>query len=603
MNKLNTQKVKDFFLNNYIIIICIISVIIKQFMLLGTIGHSSSGDKFSGLYINGELWMVQVALLMLLVVPVFLFKDKWKNYYMVFMNLVFSIYCIAELWVYRATNHFIDVRYILYPELFNVTNSTLNQFKEMDFLFLIDVFILIIMLALGLGKSKKAKSSVKNAIIAIIAIFIVSAIGIAFGNKNNERFWEQQPIPATNMRVKGIVGYKLNEAYDSLKKYNHKADKSEISEVSEWLENNKENLPDNKYKGMFKGKNVIFLQIESLEEFVIGQQAYGQEITPNLNKMLNNSLYFSNIYQQNNLGSSIDCDFLVNTSVLPLGDVITDVEYSQNKYLSLPMILKEDGYTTALTHVEYNNAWNWAEAGKMYEYDNMWNMRDYDIDEYVGYGLSDESFYRQFKEKIKTLPQPFFTLSPTLSSHGPFEYEDKYKYLNLPEEVDENIMGKYLQGIHYADKQIGTFIDDLDKMGYLDNSIIVIYGDHAGVNKYYKDQLEGFDMEGDWWKVDELKVPLIIYSKDMQGEKFEVNGGLSDLYPTLCYLLDTTNKDYKNYTMGRNLLNTNRTATITPGGVKGIPSSEREQKHLEAAYDIGRKYILNNYYINKSNTK
>ena len=592
------EKLKKIFKNNIIIILCIIALALKQSVYLGAVAYDLSGDTYSGLYLNSPLTYVHTALLMIFVIPVFFFKNRWKDYYMVGLNTLFSIYCVIDLWIYRATNHFSEVRYLLYPELMNTTGESLFQPRKMDILFFIDVVILIILLIIGFNKNKKSNISIKGAIVFIVGIIATCIIFIQIGEKNGKNFFTYESNPATNSRIKGIVGYKVFEAYDSIKKYNEKSNSTEISEVSKWLEDNKEDLPDNEYKGLFKGKNVILLQIESLENFVIGQSVYGQEITPNLNKILNNSLYFSNIYEQNNYASSIDCDLMVNTSVLPLGDRITTLQHPYKNYLSLPKVLKDDGYTSVLTHVEYNSAWYWAEAGVKYGYDKIWGIKEFDLDENVGYGLSDESFYRQFKEKIKTLPQPFFSLSPTLTSHGPFEYDEKYKYLDLPEEVDNNIMGGYLQGIHYADKQIGTFLSDLDAMGYLDNTVVIIYGDHAGVNKYYKNQLEGLNMEGDWWKVDELKVPLIIYSKGMEGKEFDVNGGIVDLYPTLCYLLDTTNKDYKNYVMGRNLLNTNRTATVIPSGIKGSPSSEAEKNHLEKAYDIGRKYILNEYYEN-----
>lgn len=66
-------------------------------------------------------------------------------------------------------------------------------------------------------------------------------------------------------------------------------DKADINEL---FEIKKENLPDNEYLGMAKGKNLIYIQVESLENFVIGKTVNGKEITPNLNKLVQKSLYF-----------------------------------------------------------------------------------------------------------------------------------------------------------------------------------------------------------------------------------------------------------------------------------------------------------------------
>ncbi|MDZ5001173.1 LTA synthase family protein, partial [Clostridium perfringens] len=93
---------------------------------------------------------------------------------------------------------------------------------------------------------------------------------------------------------------------------------SDINEVKTWLDNNKEIIPDNEYKGMLEGKNLIAIQVESLENFVINKKVYGQEITPTLNKLLSQSLYFDNIYEQNNSGTSSDADLMVNTSIFPV---------------------------------------------------------------------------------------------------------------------------------------------------------------------------------------------------------------------------------------------------------------------------------------------
>lgn len=79
-------------------------------------------------------------------------------------------------------------------------------------------------------------------------------------------------------------------------------------EIKEWYDKNIENLPDNQYAGMVKGKNLLVIQVESLENFVINQKIQGQEITPNLNRLLKNSLYFDNYHENVNNGISPDSD-------------------------------------------------------------------------------------------------------------------------------------------------------------------------------------------------------------------------------------------------------------------------------------------------------
>lgn len=75
--------------------------------------------------------------------------------------------------------------------------------------------------------------------------------------------------------------------------------------------------------------------------------------------------------------------------------------------------------------------------------------------------------------------------------------EDK-KYLNLPKELDDNMLGKYFQSVRYTDEAIGKFIAELDKEGLLDNTVVMIYGDHCGVHKFYEQDIENAPLDGDW---------------------------------------------------------------------------------------------------------
>ena len=279
------------------------------------------------------------------------------------------------------------------------------------------------------------------------------------------------------MANKSPLGHHIYDAYKTLSKKLHVPNQEEMKQVDEWLKWNNESLPDNEYKGIAKGKNVVFLQIEALEDFVINQKVYGQEITPNLNKMIAKSgLYFNNIYEQNNAGNSIDADVMLSTGVLTLGDQITALTYPEVKYNSFARMVQKYGYTTATTHAERPGDWNWAELHKAgFGIENIWDINDYTIDEYVGFGLSDKSLYTQFADKLETLKEPFYAMVPTLSSHGPFDIKEEYRELDLPKDLDETKLGGYFQSIYYADKQIGLFIDLLEEKGLMDNTIVVIY--------------------------------------------------------------------------------------------------------------------------------
>ncbi|MGL4774327.1 MAG: LTA synthase family protein [Clostridium sp.] len=589
------------------ILLVFLGVLALKTMLFQFIGASKTGNFFYG--INYDLGLLPIHLLILLIVllPCYLFKGKNRFRYLLGVNLLYSLMLLIDLWTYRASGYFFSIKYIMYPDLFNPLGNSLFQPNILDILFLMDIpFIIKRYIKEDKFKRRALFSLISTALCVAIVFGAHYLIDVKRVFSGNLRFiqndWEGAWSPSTRMLNRSPLGDKFYETYSTLKKVGSENNLEEIEKAEEWLAWNNENLPDNEYKGIAKGKNVIFLQIESLEDFVINQKVYGQEITPNLNKLINNSLYFNNIYEQNNGANSIDADMLASTGLLTLGDSVTFLTHPEVKYNSIQRVLSRNGYKTIGSHAEKPGDWGWAEAHKSaLGTEEIWSIREYNEDERVGFGLSDESLYRQFGEKLKEVNEPFFAMVPTLSSHGPFDIKDKYRELKLPEELDKNELGGYFQSIHYADKQIGKFIKTLEDNGLMEDTIVVIYGDHSGVHKYYMDTVNKVEMDGDWWKEYEMQIPLIIYGKDIPSKTIETIGGHIDIMPTVAYLLGV---DINNSVMGRNLLNTNRNATVIKGGkIIGNVSSEEEKVRLEEAYDIAEYIIKNNYFDYKGKVK
>ena len=145
------------------------------------------------------------------------------------------------------------------------------------------------------------------------------------------------------------------------------------------------------------------------------------------------------------------------------------------------------------------------------------------------------------------------------------------------------------------------FFNKLDEMGILDDTMIVLYGDHGGVHKYYDEDIKDLDYEGNWWKEYDNKIPLIIYSKGINHNIIEASGGQIDIPPTVAYLLGIDEDKYLGTSMGRVLVNTNRDATIIKGNeIKGNVKSDEELQHLLKFYEIGDKIIKGNYFGDKN---
>lgn len=586
----------------------LVIILLLKTRLFRNMIESKGADTFSRSDMTFKCIFVYLAIILIFYSFGYFFSKNKQIVYYVALDVFTSILLVADLWYYRNNNDFLGLKNILYPGTFNPMGYSLFNFKPIDLLFVVDIiFIIGFILIKKIRNNEERKPwkcwffvrySLSFLAISFFFIDVLTIYGWSYSMGTTR--W----TTIMSSRATGPLGYHTIEAIKTMgKTVNSVETKGDKKKVNDWIEYNKEDLEPNEYAGVCKGKNVLFIQLESFENFVINKKTNGKEITPFLNKLSREGLYFNNFYQQNNAGNSIDCDFLVNTSVYPLGGYsITALNYGEKVYAnSLPRLLEDEGYTTITTHAEENDSFNWNELHKNgFGVEKLWDITKYNYDETVGYGLSDKSFYTQVENKLKDENKPFFLQMPTLSSHGPFDIDKMYRTLNLREDVDMSYLGGYFESVSYADRQIEMLFNKLEADGLLDNTVVVIYGDHAGVHKYYNDDIQGLDYEDGWWKEYDQKIPLFIYSKDMEPQVVEKAGGQVDILPTVAYLLGIDSEKYENSSMGRVLINTNRDATVIKDNkIIGTVNSEEEKQHLLEAYSIGEKIIKKDMFKDK----
>lgn len=355
---------------------------------------------------------------------------------------------------------------------------------------------------------------------------------------------------------------------------------SEVAEGSSMLtqedldqlkERNK--LIEGEYTGIGKNKNLIVIQVEALQNFVINLEYEGQEVTPNLNKLINEkgSLYFNNYHQHIGRGNTSDAEFVTNNSLYPSDEESIYQEYANNKFYGLPWILRNNGYSAWVFHGYKKEFWNREKAYVNIGFERFVSEEDYKFteDETSGFGIIDEVFFDQTMDYMKELDNvndnPFYAFMITLTSHTPFEIPEKLQYLDLKEEHKGTMLGNYLQAIHYADKALGQFLESLKKEGYYDNSVIAIYGDHFAM-KAVKD--EEINLMTDFLKRpynmdDVMNVPLIIHIPGIEDTKTITKlGSQLDFLPTILNIMGYEND--KGIMFGRDLINYEGDTYVAP---------------------------------------
>ncbi|AFS79924.1 sulfatase family protein [Gottschalkia acidurici 9a] len=355
-----------------------------------------------------------------------------------------------------------------------------------------------------------------------------------------------------NLYMQEFFSYHVNDIYSSL------LAKNDIKNIDMVFNNEEEtSIEKRKYYGIAKDRDVITIQVESLQNFVINSHYEGQEITPNLNKLLKeDSIYYSNYYQQLGRGNTSDAEFVTHNSLYPAMDGQTYSKYYNNKYFGLPWILKDMGYSTIAFHGYDGSFWNRDKAYPYQGFDKFISQKDFEIKDHIGFGLADKDFFDQSMEHIKELKSPYYAFLVTLTSHHPYEIPDKYKTIKLNDKHKGTIFGNYIESIRYADEAIGEFIEDLKKEGLYDNAIINIYGDHFGLSSK-DEEIKNImtDYLGIKYDFDEMmNVPLIMHIPNSNiSLNQDITGGQIDFLPTVLNLLGIENK--KGIMIGRDLNN------------------------------------------------
>ncbi len=586
----------------------IIGMIIKNTLLqayiLGDNLYSPSFGK--AIAESWKYWIIYSAIVMLILSIGMLFKrDKHRVIYVFVWNFFFTVLVSCDLIYSRSFFTMPSAADVYIFKNFSGFDGgeVTSLLCGWDILMFLDIIILGVFIFIfrrrDIDVEKKIKSLRRSGGIAVavsIAILLAIPLQAKAFNVNLDVYREmfETSDSQKSSRYLSSLGFHIKDIFELVRSTFSSElsgkDKDMINTYYDWKN---ENLSDNEYAGMLEGQNILFLQIESLESFVIGREINGQEITPNINKLLQNGMIFNNVFEQVQGGNSSDADLMYTTSRLPVSKGSTFFRFSDVSLTSLPRYLAGNNYNMLYSQAINGGFWNYKEAWKnMIGVDAFVGAENFDMNfDKIGFTINDVDFIRQAYPYIQELEAPYYAHVVLNSSHMPFEVEDKLKGLNLPDELDDTYLGGYFQLVNYVDTCIGDLLDDLDKDGLLENTTIVIIGDHTGVHKYYEYSLEQWYDEYPWVDANGYyTVPLIISSSKIKEPLVsEVLAGQIDVMPTLAYLMGMPKEEYENEAMGRNLLNTNRSYAIFRDGTIYGDLTDEEKEIVGTSYKVSER--------------
>ena len=305
-----------------------------------------------------------------------------------------------------------------------------------------------------------------------------------------------------------------------------------------------------------EGKNLIVIQLEAYQNFLIGAEYNGQSITPNINALLEkDTIYFDQYYSIIGKGNTADAEFATLNSLYPVIDGESYRLYTENTYDGLPWKLKEKGYETYGFHGNEGAFWNRQVAYPYQGIDHFYSIEKMDDSEVLGLGVSDASMFHQMVEVLKKETKPFFAFAVTLTSHHPYDLPEELKKLSILPEDENSKFANYLQSVHYTDAAIGQLIEELKQEGLYEDTVIALYGDHHGLNVTMDDNdvYVGRFLGKEYGYEEMLKVPLLVHIPNSQQTRtISTLGCQVDFFPTIASLMGI--EIQQPYIVGQDLL-------------------------------------------------
>lgn len=538
-------------------------------------------------------------------------KNQFKYYFT--WTIIFCILFMLSSIYYRFFTSFSSIGELAtVGQTETVTGSIFDrlQFVDVMYIFIPVIFYLIHKKLLSstyyyfVDKIEKGKKMVVSTI--LVGVLCLSySFGVAT-NTDYSRLSKQWNRLYIVERF-GIITYQFNDLIQFLTpKINSLFGVENAQELFTEYFSNKEETGKNKYTGVLKGKNIVFIHMESLQTFLMDLEFNGQEVTPNVNKIAKEGMFFSNFYPQVSTGTSSDTEFTLLSGLMPAASGTVFVSYYDRNYNTLPKILKKNGYYTYSMHGNLISMWNRNKAHPSLGYEGMYFSESFEWgpEDKINLGINDRLFFEQampILEGIEQNNQNYMGTIITLSNHSPFKLASYHSNLDLtshyvgtdefglPVEIHKDYLsstpvGEYIKSANYSDMALGDFIEYVKKSKYFNDTVFVFYGDHdAKLSRNEINYLKNLNpetgetyIEGDENYVEydyyahELnkKTPLIIWTKNKELKsifKGEVTYtmGMYNVQATILNMFGLSNK----YNVGEDIFSVkNDNLVVFPNG-------------------------------------
>ena len=486
-----------------------------------------------------------LAAILCVMVPVSMLPARHRGLLLLAFDFGFSVLALTDiLFIRYYSDIFIFRNLLLLPQAGVISKSIASLLKPSDILFFIDIPVIAMLMLKNRINIRFARVT-KGRIAVSAAAF---ALSIAIQGFTVWHLAANRPTIVNAMYDRlsvcawtGIGTFHWGDALSLAGKAFKpgRVPGGEVKEMREWFSRHTAvgRTP------LAEGRNLILVQCESLQYFVIGLRVNGVEVAPNLNRFTRECVYFRNAWNQTAGGLSSDSEFMANTGMFPAPSGAAYTEFDGNDYNSLPRHMRTKGYRTVAFQGTPGPFWNSLIMHHRLGFEKDYSRTTFPNGEIIGLGLSDRAIFSEALKAIAHLKNPFYAFVVTLSSHHPFDFEglDDVGFV-LPRELQGTLVGNYLISIHYFDREFGRFVDGLRREKLLDKSLLVVYGDHPAIPAEYREEmgkLPGMKIASslDWKKTGRVPLLFRIPGKERITGTSDIDTGQMDILPTVAGLM------------------------------------------------------------------
>ncbi len=501
-------------------------------------------------------------------------KKKGKILYIILFIISFALFITNNIY-YSMTDTFFDFSLILLAD--EGSEYFLDAILNCNIWVYISSIIIIITFILGLKYFKGNTKTDLKKIIKVFFLFLIihTLTPLLLGKANDALNWSTWRNPRNiyinfndnnkSMRISGIYEYSVRNFYITFIKAKKTTNEEDITFLEEEYSKEEENYQTN-YTGKYKDKNLILLQLEGIDNWLITK-----EDTPTLYKMMNNSINFTNHYSYyNGGGSTFNSEFAVNTGF------ITPLSYTQNAYTfnkntfpySLAHLFKNMGYSVNAFHMNDSEYYSRGTNYKNWGYENYYGLKELGVYKDDSYTLDRELILNEtFSEKMFP-EEKFVDYIITYSGHLPFTtekgvcrklvIEDVLKKENLEELPNDYILPTLTEEecarrqAKETDYMVELLLNKLTEKNLIDNTVIVVFTDHylytlsdqTILDKYKETKNNLIN-----------KTPFFIWDNETTKKKITSVTSQLNILPTLLNLYGL--EYHPNYYIGEDALNNN----------------------------------------------